>query len=427
MEIYHAENEYIEDLKKRALLPEGFKCAAAKIDFIPEEKPSGDPLPMNLSLILTDTPTDSFGAVFTKNRFPGAPVVIGKKRLSEKEIRGCLINNKISNVCTPGGEETALNLCSEMAALLDISPETLFPFSTGIIGWKLPFEKMKAAYPKLKENISGDSILPVARAIMTTDAFPKIRNTSIGDGMIVGIAKGAGMIEPNMATMLSFILTDIDMERETLREILKEVVEETYNCLSIDGDQSTSDSVMIISSRKKPAVPPDQFKKALLGMCKQLAEDIVRNGEGTEHVMKVTVKGYISWKLARSLGKAVINSQLVKTAICGNDPNVGRIIMAIGDYLGNHTALPLKTESLKIKMAGREIFRDHQFLLNQELEVYLSGYLKERQLNSRIKGYPQHNKLVEIEILIGEGDTKCTVLGSDLTYEYVRENADYRS
>ena len=214
METYDTESDYLRELEARSVLPDGFTCAAREIRFIPKERLTQEPLRMNLSLILLDRETSDFGAVFTRNKFPGAPVLIGRERLTRPTVRGVLVNNKISNVCTPNGCEDARVLLAGLGRLLGTTEESLFAASTGIIGWELPVREMAESLPALVSGLERSSILPVARAIMTTDAFPKVRRAAVGGGSIVGIAKGAGMIEPNMATLLCFVCTDLAVERE---------------------------------------------------------------------------------------------------------------------------------------------------------------------------------------------------------------------
>jgi glutamate N-acetyltransferase / amino-acid N-acetyltransferase len=425
-EEYDSINAYEADLAKRAVIPGGFTAATTSLSFIPGEKPVKNPLPMNISLILGEKDITSFGALFTRNSFPGAPIVIGKKRLTESILRGILINNKVANVCAPNGVEDAEAILTSLAEHLNLPASSLLPASTGIIGWQLPVTDIKEALPRLVEGLGTDTLLKVAKGIMTTDSFPKIRTVMAGDGRITAIAKGAGMIEPNMATMLVFILTDIDIPRDQLQACLTKAAKQSFNTISVDGDQSTSDMAVILSSSTIPCPSINDFEKALISVCKDLAEDIVRNGEGTSHVIKVTIKGSCSEELATGVGKAVINSPLVKTAIFGNDPNVGRIIGAIGDFLGNHH-IDINTQHITITLGEIEIFTQGAFTIDNEKEIKLSHYLKNAQLNPEIKGFPEHNKTVDITIRIGEGTGSYTVIGSDLTYEYVRENADYRS
>ncbi len=244
---------------------------------------------MNLSLILADRETPDFAAVFTRNQFPGAPVLIGRERLERPIIRGVLANNKISNVCTPRGGENAEGLLTDLAGLVGETGQSFFSASTGIIGWDLPVREMREALPTLVAGLSGTSMLPVAQAIMTTDAFPKVRRASVGSGSIVGTAKGAGMIEPNMGTLLCFLCTDLSVPRQELREHLAWCVERSLNRISVDSDQSTSDTAILLSSRRKSAVPPQEFREGLLKVLSGLAFDIVRNAEGIGHVMRVRV------------------------------------------------------------------------------------------------------------------------------------------
>lgn len=431
MEEYVSKIAYETALKKRALMPEGFTCSTSSLTFSPGEKPVKTPLQMNLSLILADRDITSFGAVFTQNLFSGAPVLLGKKRCTQPSIRGILINNKIANVCTKNGISDAEELLDHLGRILKIPGTSLIPASTGIIGWCLPVDEMKKALPGLAANLAaaklpGGSLFDVAMAIMTTDSFPKIRSACVGEGRISAIAKGAGMIEPNMATMLVFILTDIDIPRTILQQCLSDAVEVSFNTISVDGDQSTSDTALILSSAVKSYTSRDEFQSALVAVCKDLADDIVRNGEGTSHVIKVMVKGDCDRKTGTGIGKAIINSPLVKTAIFGNDPNVGRIISAIGDFLGNHR-VDVEIKTVSVKMGETEIFSNGAFMLTPAKEKKLFRYLKGAQLNPEKKGYPRHKKSVEIEVMIGYGENCYTVTGSDLTYEYVRENADYRS
>lgn len=427
MEIYNSKEDYLKELESRCPLPAGFKAASLPFTFIPDERPVDKPLPMKINLILLDEPTDSFGGVFTRNKFPGNPVIIGRKRLDEEKLtRGVLINNKISNVCAPGGEETAEDILAKLGEHLGCNGKELFPSSTGIIGWKLPGHDMKKALPDLLKKLQDESICCVANGIMTTDAYPKSRTVKVRNGRITAIGKGAGMIEPNMATMLIFILTDLDVSREIIQESLSEVVEKTFNCISVDSDQSTSDTALIFSSRKKASVSKEEFKAALYDICKPLAEDIVRNGEGTSHVIKVEVSGAENDEIARGIGKAIVNAPLVKTAIYGNDPNVGRFIQAIGDYLGNN-GLEADRNHLRILLGGEEIFAEGFFRLDIDKEARLSAYLKDAALSEKPLGYPEHNKSVLISVEMGMGTGIAEVVGSDLSHEYVHENADYRT
>jgi len=381
---------------------------------------------MNLSLILLDHETADFGAVFTRNLYPGAPVLIGRQRLMRRTIRGVLANNRISNVCTPNGIRNAQHLLHRLGELTGGSAEDYLCASTGIIGWEIPVREMETSLPALVSGASAASILPVARAIMTTDAFPKVRAATVGAGRIVGIAKGAGMIEPNMATLLCFICTDVAVPRERLREDLSWCVQRTLNRLSIDGDQSTSDTAIILSSGLQGPADPHAFRSALHEVLAGLAFDIVRNAEGIGHAIRVRVERAQDEEVALGVARAVANSPLVKTAVFGNDPNVGRIVSAIGDYIGN-TGGKLETGRTIVRMGGEEVFSGGCFRLDAEKENRLCEYLRSRALDTKRVPWPQHDRTVDIEILLDGASPGVEVLGSDLSYDYVRENADYRS
>jgi glutamate N-acetyltransferase/amino-acid N-acetyltransferase len=381
---------------------------------------------MNLSLLLLEKETPDFGAVFTRNKFPGAPVLIGRERLQRPTLRGVLVNNKISNVCTKNGFEDARGLLNRLGELVGTTGESFFTASTGIIGWELPVLEMRASLPDLVSRLDSSSILPMARAIMTTDAFPKVRRAAVGRGSIVGIAKGAGMIEPNMATLLCFLCTDLAVDRERLREDLAWCVERSLNRISIDGDQSTSDMAILLSSGRRGPAGSGEFREGLLTVLAGLAFDIVRNAEGIGHVLKVAVQRARNEATALGVARAIANSPLVKTAIFGNDPNVGRIVSAIGDFLGN-AGEPLDSRRVTVRMGGEEIFAGGCFRLDAEKEERLSAYLRGRALDTKRIPWPQHDRTVDIEVALDGSSPSVEVIGSDLSYDYVKENADYRS
>lgn len=427
MSEYADQHEYLSKLNDRAVLPDGFRVSTRTISFFPTERAVSLPLEMNLSLIVLDRPTESYAGVFTRNAFPGAPVKIGRKRLAAgKPVSGVLINNKISNVCAPGGEEDAEEILSVLGEAFGVPGASFFPASTGIIGWKLPKEAMKEAVPELAADCGSGTVLSLAKAIMTTDLFPKVRSAAVGDGVITAVAKGAGMIEPNMATMLCFVMTDIAIPREDLQRALSAAVESSFNSVSVDSDQSTSDTVLAFSSGEKAAVPYETFANALKNVCSALAEDVVRNGEGVQHVIKVRINGAADDADARRAGKAVVNSPLVKTAVFGNDPNVGRLVSSLGDEYGNR-GVALDPQKVTVSLGQRPVFVNGAFALDEESERYLSQYLKSRQINPTVSRYPEHENCVEIDIFLGLGNGSAVVTGADLTYDYVKENADYRS
>jgi glutamate N-acetyltransferase/amino-acid N-acetyltransferase len=426
MAVFTSEREYVNTLTPRSVLPQGFRVSTTRLTFVPRERPSEEPYAMNLALLLADEPTQVFAGAFTSNRVQGAPVEIARERMDRETMQAILVNNKIANVCAPSGKQDALTLTRELSHRLAINAEDCLSVSTGIIGWSLPVSDMIEAQPDLVAGLHTGASVDVARAIMTTDSFPKVRDAEVGAGRVVAIAKGAGMVEPNLATMLVFILTDVTISREELRRALSDAVEASFNRITIDGDQSTSDMVLAMSSARKPPPGRDEFRAALETVCRQLATDIVRNGEGAGHVIRVSVEGAPDASDARAVAKAVSNSPLVKTAIFGNDPNVGRIVSAVGDYAGNN-GLPLDLTRLRVRVGEEAVFEGGVFALDREKEVRLSEYLSGASMNPRLKGYPQHEREVKISISLGSGAGSAVVLGSDLSHEYIRENADYRT
>jgi glutamate N-acetyltransferase/amino-acid N-acetyltransferase len=208
-------------LAGQARLPAGFRVGTASLAFTPVEVPK--PARMNLALIALERPTASFAAKLTRNAFPGAPIAIARRRLAEPRLGAIVVNNKVSNVCAPGGLEAAERVCAEAARALALGASEVLPSSTGVIGWRLPVDAMVDALPRAAAALQSESALPAAEAIMTTDLYPKVRRAEVEGGTIVGIAKGAGMIEPNLATMLVFLLTDLDVPRDELRAALDDV------------------------------------------------------------------------------------------------------------------------------------------------------------------------------------------------------------
>jgi glutamate N-acetyltransferase/amino-acid N-acetyltransferase len=422
-------------LESQAALPDGFRVGTASLDFVPVEVPK--PSRMRVTLVALDRPTPAFAAKFTRNAFPGAPVIVGRGRLFGPALGAIVVNNKVSNVCAPGGVEAAERVCAEAARHLGLAPGEVLPSSTGVIGWRLPVDAMVEALPRAAGALQDGSVLPAAEAIMTTDLYPKVRRAAAGEGSVVGIAKGAGMIEPNLATMLVYVLTDLDVPRAALRAALDEAVEASFNCISVDSDTSTSDTVVLLSSRRRPAPPAGTFATALARVCSDLAEDVVRNGEGVHHVMRVAVAGARSFEEARGLGKAVVNSPLLKAAVNGNDPNVGRLLCAVGKHAGA-LGIPLDPARAVMRVGGEVVLEGGAMRLDPEKERRLVAHMKGAELYASAAppdgmtfkppvDFPPHERRVEIEIALGMGGASCAVLGADLTHEYVTENADYRS
>ncbi len=418
--------DYLAELEKRAVLPQGFRTATTDMSFFPVERPVPKPLPMRLNLLVLEEATAAFAGVFTRNAFPGAPVLLGRSVIDEPYSRGVVINNKIANVGGPRALADAKLIQADTAVLFGAPVGEFFVASTGIIGWSLPVNDMRRTLPVLPGLLQNVSALPLAKGIMTTDAWPKVRSRQLFGGRITALAKGAGMIEPNMATMLVYICTDIELSRKALRDMLPRVVAKTFNAISIDSDQSTSDMALMWSSQRVQCADALVFEKALEDLCRELAQDIVRNGEGTSHVIEVRVTGAATPEQARLAGKAVVNSALVKTAIFGNDPNVGRVLASVGDAFGN-AGLILDPAALGLKIAGETVFARGAFQLDKVKEERLSRAFLAAALPEKKAGFPPHEENVVLELHLGQGNAETVVWGSDLSYEYVRENADYRS
>jgi glutamate N-acetyltransferase/amino-acid N-acetyltransferase len=422
-------------LETQCRLPLGFRVGTARLAFTPVEAPR--PAKMALTLIAVDAPTPSFAAKFTRNAFPGAPVIVGRDRLAGPRLAAWVVNNKVSNVCAPGGVEAAEEVAAAAAHLLGVAEREVFPSSTGVIGWRLPVKSMIEALPGAVASLQAESIMPAAEAILTTDLYPKVRRAAVGEGSIVGIAKGAGMIEPDLATMLVYLLTDLSVPREELRAALDEAVEGSFQGITVDSDTSTSDTVALVSSMRRPCPDPRAFREALRRVARDLAEDVVRNGEGVHHVLHVVIRGAPDGRVAREIGKSVVNSPLVQCAVNGNDPNVGRLLAAIGKQAGR-TGLPLDPAAVVLRLGGETIFEGGAMRLDPEKERRLHLHMKEAELYASVPppdglsfrppvDYPPHERSVEIAIDLGLGGASAEVLGADRSHEYVTENADYRS
>jgi glutamate N-acetyltransferase/amino-acid N-acetyltransferase len=422
-------------LETQSRLPLGFRVGTTRLEFVPAEVPK--PARMNLTLVALDAPTASFAAKFTRNAFPGAPVILGRRRLAEPRLSALVVNNKVSNVCAPGGVEAAEEVVAAAARLLGVPPAEVLPSSTGVIGWRLPVREMVEAMPRAVAALQADTVLPAAEAIMTTDLYPKVRRAAVGEGSIVGFAKGAGMIEPDLATMLVFLLTDLAVPRDALRSALDEAVEASFQNITVDSDTSTSDTVVLASSLRRPCPDLRAFREALARVARDLAEDVVRNGEGVHHVLHVVVRGAPDVAAARAVGKAIVNSPLVQCAVNGNDPNVGRLLAAAGKAAGSR-GLALEPARVRLRMGGEDIFEGGAMRLDEATERRLHQHMKAAELYATAPApdgltfrppidYPPHERSVELHLDLGVGDASCEVIGADRSHEYITENADYRS
>ncbi len=351
-------------------------------------------------------------AVFTQNMIKAAPVTISMTRKDNK-IRAIIINATNANACTGDeGERNALRLSQSIAEGLGVNSDQILLASTGIIGQQLPVEKMLESHKKLLAKLSVSEGKNLPKAIMTTDTTPKAIALEFTCGSqkyrIAGTAKGSGMIAPNMATLLSFIITDAPIAKEELQKIFKEKIDSSFNSLTIDGDTSTNDTAIILSpANGTPLSKPEdlkEFSSALEEVLSHLSHELVRDGEGVNHVVEINVKGALSSHEAETIAKSVARSLLVKTAIFGKDPNWGRIACAAG-YSG------ARVEGKKLS-----IFYD-------DIEIFHKGSptdFKEEELNAIL-----NKTFYTITLDMGLEDGSARILTSDLSYEYVKINAEY--
>jgi glutamate N-acetyltransferase/amino-acid N-acetyltransferase len=422
-------------LAAQAALPEGFRVGTARFEFLPVEVPK--PSRMALTLLALDRPTPAFALKFTRNAFPGAPVVVGRARRDGPRLGAVIVNNKVSNVCAPDGVAAAERVCAATARALGLAPDEVLPSSTGVIGWRLPVEAMLGAIPEAVASLQGASALPAAEGIMTTDLYPKLRRAEVDGGSVVGFAKGAGMIEPNLATMLVFLLTDLDVPREALRAALDGAVEESFQAITVDSDTSTSDTVALLASGRRGRPDAARFRAALGQVCRDLAEDVVRNGEGVHHVLRISVAGAPDRATALGVGKAIANSPLFQCAVNGNDPNVGRLLCAVGKHLGAGERAFDPTR-IRIAMGGEALLEGGVMRLDPAKEERLVRHLRAAELYASAPppdgltfrppvAWPPHERCVELAVDLGAGEASAEVLGADRSHEYITENADYRS
>ena len=372
-------------------------------------------------LVIRLVPGSSVSGVFTQNRFCAAPVQLCRAHLLERNpIEALIINTGNANAGT--GEEglrRAQQTCDALASALDISPEQILPFSTGVILEPLPVEKIITAIPKAISALKEDDWYSAAEAIMTTDTQPKAASltiqTSAGPIVMTGISKGAGMIQPNMATMLGFIGADVNINSDLLQDLTREAADLSFNAITIDGDTSTNDSFIVmatgqsavsIQSKSDPAYAV--FREGLITLSRQLAQMIVRDGEGATKFITIRVKGGKDSVECKRIAKSIAHSPLVKTAFFASDPNLGRILAAIG-YAGVGDL-----DSSKVQLWLGDVWVAKDGGRNPDYkEADGQAVMKQSEIS--------------ITVDLGRGNVEETVWTCDLSHEYVSINADYRS
>ncbi|SDK39533.1 glutamate N-acetyltransferase [Maridesulfovibrio ferrireducens] len=391
-------------------IPKGFKfsCINAGFKYINRN---------DLTLILSETPAAGAG-VFTKNKFQAAPVTVCKETLSNSSyVRGALINAGQANACTGAEGITDCKKTLELVAKgLNLKSSDLLPASTGVIGPRFDMDKWELAAPRLVETLGEADPVQAAKAIMTTDKFPKLAWGSVksenGSAQILGMCKGAGMICPDMATMLGFIICDAEVDPVWWQETLKRCVDKSFNCITVDGDTSTNDSVMAFAngaSNYKTDSPEtrDALEAALLDVCQSLSYMIVQDAEGGTKVMSIKVSGARSDDDAKLIARAVGNSPLVKTALFGEDPNWGRIVAAAG-----RSGAEFNPDMLTLRFGKITVFKEGK-PVEGDMDALLDPIMRKQD--------------IEIIIDLGDGDGTARLMASDLTNEYISINADYRS
>ena len=344
--------------------------------------------------------------LFTRSRFAGPSVTISREHLADGFARAIVVVSKNANVANGvAGRADAEALVAAVAERLGCSPGDVLVASTGVIGRRYPLDRLLAGAAAIPCPLDGTDAVGAATGIMTTDTVPKIASATVGPARVVGIAKGVGMIEPDMATMLAFLFTDADISPGELDTRFRRVVERTFNCVSIDTDTSTSDTAIVLASGAAGPVDGDALETALGDVAESLAKQIARDGEGAETLIEVVVDRARDHAQAKRVAKAIVNSPLVKTAVHGADPNWGRVAMAIGKCQDD---TDIDQQRVVIRFGDREVYPTP--IDDTEL-AELSAYL--------------HGDEIRIHVSLDTGDATCTVWGCDLTDGYVRINADY--
>ncbi|MBD2346321.1 bifunctional glutamate N-acetyltransferase/amino-acid acetyltransferase ArgJ [Anabaena subtropica] len=353
----------------------------------------------------SDVPCVADG-VFTQSLFAGPSVTISRQNLQDSQVQGIIVISKNANVANGAvGLADAQEIIQLVAQETGIAGENLAIASTGVIGRRYPIEKIRTGLLGMGQKLTAADFDLAARGIMTTDTVPKIAARQVGNAKVVGIAKGVGMIEPNMATMLAFFFTDAAIPANKLREIFRSTINKTFNCLSIDTDTSTSDSAVILANGLAGEVPEAEFASALQEIAHDLVLKIARDGEGATKVIEVTVDSAANYTQAKRVAKAIVNSPLVKTAVYGADPNWGRVAMAIG-----------KCED------ERDINPDQVVIRFDEVQVYPNTFQSENL--EKLKQIMSQEK-VDIHVSLNIGAAVATVWGCDLTEGYVEINGKY--
>jgi glutamate N-acetyltransferase/amino-acid N-acetyltransferase len=382
----------------KPIFPRGFRCASRNCGLKPVDK--------DLALFVSDRDA-SAAALFTRNQFPGAPVLLGRETIKAGALRAIVVNSKVSNVATgQAGLSNARRMAAAAGSECGTTPERVLVSSTGVIGVPLPIEKIEAGLRGMSQELTDDPLVG-ARGIMTTDSHPKAISTSVGPATLTWIAKGSGMIEPNMATMLVYIFTDAAFGAATIDRMLRRAAHVSFNMLSVDTDTSTSDTCVLLANGIAGAVPEEEFQSVLTAGCIRMTEILARDGEGAEHLLRCTVRGAIDEREARLVAKSLVNSPLIKTMVHGADPNVGRILMAVGKCFD----ATIRTDTTDAWVNGHAVVKGGARVDFDDATVRTA----------------LATEVVDIDVSLGVGSASATAYGCDLTKGYVEENAAYYS
>ena len=380
-------------------LPQGFRAHVTNVGI----KDATD----DFTLVVADAPCAAAG-LFTQSRFAGPSVLVSREHVADGKALGVVVISKNANVAT--GEEgmnNAREVVAGVARAIGCNDKEILIASTGVIGRQYPMDKVRAGLAALPAQPQGTSADSVAKGIMTTDTVSKVAQCEVaGSGArVVGVAKGVGMIEPNMATLITLILTDAEISSPDLQTMFQRVISRTFNCVSVDTDTSTSDTAIVLASGKAGKADMAALEHALFDVALSLTKQVARDGEGAEKLIEVCVDNARDYEQAKTVAKAIVNSPLVKTAVHGADPNWGRVAMAVGKC-SQYT--DIDQASVIIRFGTQEVYPRQ---IGADDLSALSTYMKGSD--------------VRIHVALNTGTESATVWGCDLTAGYVRINADY--
>jgi len=380
-------------------LPQGFRAHVTNVGI----KDSTD----DFTLVVADTVCSAAG-MFTQSRFAGPSVVVSREHIASHKAKAVVVISKNANVATGElGMSNAREVVAGVSSALGCDSHDVLIASTGVIGRQYPMDKVRAGLAALPTQPQGTSADDVARGIMTTDTVSKVADCVVvgSSARVVGVAKGVGMIEPNMATLITMMFTDADIAPSELNSVFQRVISQTFNCVSVDTDTSTSDTAIVLASGAAGNVDIPAFESALFEVALSLTKQVARDGEGAEKLIEVHVDNARNYDQAKTVAKAIVNSPLVKTAVHGADPNWGRVAMAIGKC---NQYTDISQELVVIRFGTQEVYPTQ---VNDQGLNELSAYMKGAD--------------VRIHVSLNTGSAEATVWGCDLTDGYVRINADY--